>query len=777
MVTAMYSLSIPEQFCRARLRRQDMRLMSIAIAFAILLVTTPASATTWLGGTGNWHTFGAWSNGLPNGFEHAEIRNNGTVNLVTQDGTSLDVRLGGANHTGTLNIGEPFDPFGVLLNSRDGHVGFDGGFGKVNIFANSQWDLSHTLSVGALGSGKLNILAGGFADSTDGGIAESTGVTGAVNVDGTNAWWRIENGLYLGNKGTGSLNIRNGGSVSDSGAQLGGFPGSIGTATVHGTNSKWTNGIVTVGLLGSGRINVQSGALVSSSTLVFAHEESAFGNAMVEGMNSRLSTTGEMRVGWKGNSNVTVRNGGKLSSIDATIGFSAGSSGVVNIDGEGSSWSSTAGTSFFVGMDGEGELNVIAGGDVSTGPAAVGAFDGVGRATINGFGSNWNSTRMFVGFLGDGTLQIENAGSVTSTHAVIGDSPGSQGIVVVDGDGSTWTSANEVIVAESGDAVLRLRNGGKLNNTFSYIGQLANSNGAVEVQGPNSKWTNSSSLVVAESGDGALLVESGGEVASANSYVGRLANSHGTATVSGISSNWNAGSELVVGDSGSGTLNILNGGAVTSPTAVIGWKAGGSGTTVVDGVASRWIVSNYLRIGEDGQGSLDVLNSAAVTANNTWIGLQGALRGNGSIDTTYLYSEGRIEPGDSLGTLEVNGDLALVATSTIQIEIASASSYDTLDVAGMLDAGGELEINFLNGYIPAVGHSFNVLDWGSRVREFDILTLPALPGAMSWNSTRLYTDGILAISSSTPSSGDFNRDGIVNAADYVAWRKTGGLAI
>jgi hypothetical protein len=50
--------------------------------------------------------------------------------------------------------------------------------------------------------------------------------------------------------------------------------------------------------------------------------------------------------------------------------------------------------------------------------------------------------------------------------------------------------------------------------------------------------------------------------------------------------------------------------------------------------------------------------------------------------------------------------------------------------------------------------------------------LPTLPG-LSWNTSQLYTTGVLSVAAAPGLPGDFNNDGIVNAADYVVWRKTG----
>jgi hypothetical protein len=48
--------------------------------------------------------------------------------------------------------------------------------------------------------------------------------------------------------------------------------------------------------------------------------------------------------------------------------------------------------------------------------------------------------------------------------------------------------------------------------------------------------------------------------------------------------------------------------------------------------------------------------------------------------------------------------------------------------------------------------------------------LPELADGLAWNTTDLYTTGMISVGQ----PGNYNDDGIVDAADYVAWRKTDG---
>jgi hypothetical protein len=48
-----------------------------------------------------------------------------------------------------------------------------------------------------------------------------------------------------------------------------------------------------------------------------------------------------------------------------------------------------------------------------------------------------------------------------------------------------------------------------------------------------------------------------------------------------------------------------------------------------------------------------------------------------------------------------------------------------------------------------------------------------LLGNLKWDTSRLYSDGVLAVlAAGLP--GDYNQNGVVDAADYVLWRKNPG---
>jgi pectate lyase len=132
---------------------------------------------------------------------------------------------------------------------------------------------------------------------------------------------------------------------------------------------------------------------------------------------------------------------------------------------------------------------------------------------------------------------------------------------------------------------------------------------------------------------------------------------------------------------------------------------------------------------------------------------------------------GTIAPGASPGSTHIMGDLVMQA-GAIEIELADAGAglFDKIIIDGSLTASGVLDVNLLNGFTPALGDSFDVLDFGSATGSFTV-NLPALAEGLAWNSSSLLTTGVLSIVSAHQNLADFNADGVVDGADLAEWRQ------
>jgi probable HAF family extracellular repeat protein len=184
--------------------------------------------------------------------------------------------------------------------------------------------------------------------------------------------------------------------------------------------------------------------------------------------------------------------------------------------------------------------------------------------------------------------------------------------------------------------------------------------------------------------------------------------------------------------------------------------AGGAAATFYDDVTQNGTLQ-VIKVGST--------NSVAVFAG-AFIGSGGS---SGGGDIFFL---GDLRPGNSPASVTFGNNVAFASSATLSVEIGGTNQgtgYDHLNITGDLALDGVLEVALINGFIPSAGQSFNILDWGTLTGSFAAINLPSLAG-LTWNTSALYTTGALSVGQ----PGDFNANGVVDAADYVVWRKRNG---
>ena len=232
------------------------------------------------------------------------------------------------------------------------------------------------------------------------------------------------------------------------------------------------------------------------------------------------------------------------------------------------------------------------------------------------------------------------------------------------------------------------------------------------------------------------------------------------------------------GSGGRRRLKIRNGGHAESGDATLGKSAGGEGDVTIDGAGSLWTVTGNVNVGNTATGvlsSLVVTDGGILSASGTvTAGAMGVVGGNGSISGA-LMNNGLVSPGTSPGALHVNGTYSQTAAGKLKIELGGTSpgtNYDQLLVNGTASLNGTLQVSILDPYLPMKGDTYNILDWtGSLSGTFSSLQLPALYGGLGWNLSQLYLAGTLSIGGVL---GDYNGNGVVDAADYTVWRNALG---
>jgi hypothetical protein len=171
--------------------------------------------------------------------------------------------------------------------------------------------------------------------------------------------------------------------------------------------------------------------------------------------------------------------------------------------------------------------------------------------------------------------------------------------------------------------------------------------------------------------------------------------------------------------------------------------AGGSLCHFAENPATKFLKTTYIQ--NAGETKVNGSFSAhQVTLN------KGVLSGNGNLAGTIspVANAVTIAPGAPVGTLTINPDNSQLQCSgcSVAIELSGATTADQLHVNGDFNIdGGNLNVQLLDGYVPAPGATFTVITANSV--NFNgaapTYTLPTLPNGRTWNVQNTGTEVVL----------------------------------
>lgn len=98
-------------------------------------------------------------------------------------------------------------------------------------------------------------------------------------------------------------------------------------------------------------------------------------------------------------------------------------------------------------------------------------------------------------------------------------------------------------------------------------------------------------------------------------------------------------------------------------------------------------------------------------ASSVTVSASGTLGGSGQVIGS-LSNAGNVAPGNSPGTIAVNGNYSQTSTGDLNIEIGGTTAgtqYDQLVVNGTVTLDGDLVVSLINSFTPAVGNSFTII--------------------------------------------------------------------
>jgi hypothetical protein len=229
---------------------------------------------------------------------------------------------------------------------------------------------------------------------------------------------------------------------------------------------------------------------------------------------------------------------------------------------------------------------------------------------------------------------------------------------------------------------------------------------------------------------------------------------------------------------GAGTITIDPGVTFTINAETNGF-GGLDGTVIVENTAElavngpaqpRWVIDSAGEVLL--QGNTVVLPQAIISGTDD-IENEGTLGGNGQIQVNVVNTTGTVSPGLSAGNLVVTQNFTQGVDATLEIELggtAAITAHDQLNVGLVATLAGTLDVSPIGGFVPSADQVFTIINAGDRIGTFDIELLPAF-GGLSLVTDYLATAVNLLV---VGVAGDYNYNGIVDAADYVIWRKMFG---
>jgi hypothetical protein len=144
-----------------------------------------------------------------------------------------------------------------------------------------------------------------------------------------------------------------------------------------------------------------------------------------------------------------------------------------------------------------------------------------------------------------------------------------------------------------------------------------------------------------------------------------------------------------------------------------------------------------------------------------------------------LNNQGTFRPSgiNTVGRVDLK-DYQQAATGELVIELAGigVNQFDRVVIGGGALLTGSLDVDLEGGFVPALGNTFTFLTTvAGRSGTFSSYSLPSIGAvnslAVAYGANNVTLQVIAGL------WGDYNQNGVVDAADYVVWRKSLGAGV
>ena len=564
---------------------------------------------------------------------------------------------------------------------------------------------------------------------------------------------------------------------------VGGTAGVVSSAVFdQGLDATIGAGVFFVGTSGTGDLTVQGGSTVTTTggSAGIGLNTSGIGTVTVIGSGSSLNVAGNYRVAGAGQGTLVIKNGAAGSAGSLTIGESAGGVGVMTVTGAGASFSTNGtthigGTSALspaasatlnvgpgatVGLNGTTHLRTSATVNITGGTLNLGALTVADGATVNWSAGKVNfadgatvtapvmnlllagtntlganrTLSATAGTLGIASNLAVNGGSIAAADLSVdaGLSIGAFGTVTA--AGSVSLGAGRAVQIENfgtlGAGSFIVNNGAtlQLNGPGAAVtGFTANNAGLIQGTGRFFGGLNNGTggTIRARAGDH-LIIDGIGPT-----NLGNIELSGGTVeyrkTLSNLANGFISGRGEFRGSTDApGGTGLSNQGVMAfsgGSTDIRGDVLNTGGGRIV--VAGGSVVTFYDDVVHNGTEIRIHAGSRAV-----FFGSQsgsGAFTGSGTVE----YADD-LRPGNSPAEVSYGGDVVLNPTATLYAELGGTSPgtrFDRITVADVIELGGVLRVEYIDGFTAAPGDSFELITAGRVVGTFDQI---AFPDAQDW---------------------------------------------
>jgi T5SS/PEP-CTERM-associated repeat protein len=447
----------------------------------------------------------------------------------------------------------------------------------------------------------------------------------------------------------------------------------------------------------------------------------------------------------------------------------------ISQSGNNSANPTDAGADPIIGISDIGRMTITLGSGVTSDAAILGDLAaGIGLVTVTDFNSGtgsastWTTNSLIVGDAGTGRLEILNGAIVRVDFAgnpgvgdfVVGNFVDSVGTVIVDGLGSLLRLGDDTVIGQAGTGTLRISNegyvlgtnGATLDTDIFTIGVR----GRVELAGGRLRTevlANNGAIV----GDGRL--ENVGTIS--NTQFGHIDVNDGDRLEINAALD-NKGAIAVDG----GEIEFFKAVTNTAATAEI---------TLRDQGILRFIPVGFGFDSTSGvlattAGTNDIYGTVRIQTANSKISVSGGSTAVFHDSVTNTGGTIEVFPGSSIVYLQgltTTGSGSAMAVSLADPESGSGGS--PIEVSDAATLAGDLRITLAAGFKPSAGDVFPIVTAsGGITGSLNLAAAPTLAGGMQWDLDVNPTNVLLSV----VATGDYNGNGVVDAADYIVWRKS-----